>query len=188
LHILTGLIATALLGYRKKSNRSPLLSLKGPVETKHLLPGRVRFHVPCLKNDEAKRDLLEEKLGGIESVESVRITASTGSLLIQYDEKHLEPELLFAAIIRLLGLERALERTPQPALFQEYASLIRSLDRAVYDRTHGLLDFHTTVSFGLATLGLMQLLTRSQRILPPGFHLLWWGYMGLSQELRARNR
>lgn len=146
MHLLTGLIATALLGYRKKSMLSPLLRVRGPVETKHLLPGRVRFQVPCLKDDEAKRSLIEEKLGQIESVESVKITASTGSLLIQYDEKQVEPELLYAAVVRLLGLERELERTPQPALFREYALLIRSLDRAVYDRTCGLLDFHTSIS------------------------------------------
>lgn len=118
----------------------------------------------------------------------MEVSPRTGSLLIRYDENQLEPELLFAAVIRLLGLERELEKTPQPVLIRELGAILRSLDRAVSDRTRGLLDFRSGLFLGLAALGIAQMLSRNEKMLPPGFQLLWWAYMGLSQEIRRADR
>ena len=51
MHIITGLLISYLFNRNKGQKLPPLLQFYWPIQTKHLLPGRVRFAIPLLKDD-----------------------------------------------------------------------------------------------------------------------------------------
>ncbi len=57
---------------------------------------------------------LAEQLEGLDRVRSVRVNAISGSILIECDDREIEPELLFAGIVRILGCEEERSRTARP--------------------------------------------------------------------------
>ena len=71
MHLITGAIIAALLG-NKKERTSPLLNIRGPINTTHLLPGRVRFNIPSLKQNDIQIAKLREQLPQIEGITSVQ--------------------------------------------------------------------------------------------------------------------
>lgn len=173
MHILTGMLIAGLLGKRRAPSLLPMLRT-GPVQTAHAVPGRIRFRVPSLVNDASRADFLQEKLSTLGGVQEIAVTHETGSVLIRYQEDQVRPELLFAATVRLLGLEGELEKTPRPAIIRELRSLLDSLNRVVYDRTGGLLDFTSAMSIVLAAVGIQKLAASGSKAMPAGFTLLWW--------------
>ena len=131
MHIITGLILAALLGKKAKNPlESPLLRLKWPIETKHHLPGRVRFHIPMLVGDDVGSNQVEKQIQQVEGVDSVKANKISGSVIICYQADKIVPELLFAALIRLLGLEEELERTPPAILSKELRNIGKAMNRA----------------------------------------------------------
>jgi len=52
---------------------------------------------------------------------------------------------------------------------------VDSLNRVVYDRTGGLLDFTSALMILLAAIGITKLLREGKAAVPAGFTLLWWG-------------
>ena len=56
--------------------------------------------------------MVREKLPTIQGVQSVKLNPATGSVLIVYREDQVRPELLFAAVVRLMNLDAELKRTP----------------------------------------------------------------------------
>jgi hypothetical protein len=182
MHIVTGMLIAGLLGNRKRPRLLPMLRT-GPVRTAHWIPGRVRFQVPSLRGNAEGARLLAEKLPTLQGVHSVELNRTTGSVLIRYRPDDVAPELIFAAIVRLLDLESELAHTPQPALVRELREFVGSLNRTVYDRTSGLLDFSSAALILLAAAGVKACLTEGARAFPAGFTLVWWG---LSQLLGHR--
>ncbi len=181
MHVLTGMLIAALLG--KRSNRPAVLALKtGPVRTDHWLPGRVRFRIPSLGENAEGVGLLEQKLPTLPGVRRVEIHRATGSLLIDYAPDEVQPELLFAAAVRLLGLDDQLTSTPSPRIVGELRSVVAALNRAVYDRTSGLLDFTSALMILLAATGVRGVMREGIRSLPAGFTLLYWGLTHLLRE------
>ena len=174
MHIITGMLIAGLLGKRKLPTLLPMLRT-GPVRTAHAMPGRVRFHVPLLQSDSSQSGVLSEKLPTLQGVESVDVNPTTGSVLVRYQEDEVRPELIFAATVRLLGLDEDLRRSPRPVLVKELRSLFDSLNRVVYDRTGGLLDFSSAVLIVLAAIGVRKLALEGAKAMPHGFTLLWWG-------------
>ena len=179
MHLVTGLILTALLGRKKNPRKSPLLNLHDVLETRHLLPGRVRFGIPVLKGNPEGAKLIMEQIPKIEGVESVAVNSITGSVLIYYREEIIEPELLFAALVRLLDLERAIERAVQPALAREIRSMGQSLNRYVYESTGGIIDLWTILPIILAGVGIHKVITQPQMRFPTGITMIWWAYHSL---------
>jgi hypothetical protein len=176
-HLLIGFLASALLAKRRAvGSRSPLLELSYPIRTLHLLPGRVRFEIPKLKGNAAACEQLATAIGRLEGVEGAEVNAVTGTVLIRFDAAKLEPELLVAALVRLLDLEHEMENPPPAAAGREMVRVARALDRAVYDRTGGLLDLRTALPIGLAGLGVYRLMARKGTALPAAATLIWWAY------------
>ena len=174
MHIITGMLIAGILGHKRKASLLPMLRM-GPVQTAHLLPGRVRFHIPLLVDAPAQAEDLCSQLRSLDGVEDAQATPSSGSVLIRYREELVRAELLFAAIVRLLGLEKELERTPQPVVTRELRSAFGSLNRVVYDRTGGLLDFTSALLILMAAFGVSKIMREGSASIPPGFALLWWG-------------
>ncbi len=174
MHVITGMLFAGLLGNRKAGALLPRLQL-GPVHTEHVIPGRVRFRSSRLMADPEGAETLRRRLPQVEGVRGVRVSDVSGSILIDYCEDKVQPELLFAAVVRLLGWEEELERTPRPAVVRELRHVLDSLNRVVYDRTGGLLDFSSALLIVLAGLGVRRLLLDGAGAMPAGFTLVWWG-------------
>lgn len=176
MHILTGMIVAALLGKKKdgtsKPNRPRFLG--GPVEIAHTIPGRVRFHVPSLCNNESAAALLNDRLSKIEKAYRVVVSPQTGSVLIRFDPDVLCDELLLAAIIRLLGLEKEFEHPPVPVVTRELRNAGSSLNRAVFEKTHGIVDLWTAVMILMGAVGVRKIMMQPAMSLPAGFTLVYW--------------
>ncbi len=176
MHLLIGFLASALMASKKRGGgRSPLLELSYPIRTRHLLPGRVRFEIPKLVGRPGAVEKVEA-LAKLEGVTEVTVTPRIGTVLIRYDDAALQPELLVAALVRLLDLERDMESSPQSAAAREIRATGTALDRAVFDRTSGLLDLKTALPLALAGIGIYRIVTRQGPLLPTGATLLWWAF------------
>lgn len=174
MHIVTGMLIAGLLGKHKKASLLPLLR-HGPVRAEHLLPGRVRFSVPTLKEDSSRACFLQDKLVTLDGVQSVEVRPVTGSVLICFREPLVQPELLFAAIVRLMGFEGEIKRTPRPKVVRELRSVVDSLNQVIYDKTGGLLNFTSALLILLAAVGAKKMMAEGVKAMPAGFTLLWWG-------------
>lgn len=179
MHLITGFILAGLVGKNKDQKRSPLLRITGPIRTSHILPGRVRFNIVSLKNNETKLAIVNKQIPKIEGVASVQVNKISGSVLILFDKDRLEPELLCAALIRLLDLEKELEKIPKPIISKELKEMGNSLNRAVFEKTGGIIDLWTAIPILLIIFGIRKILTDRATIWPTGIALLWWGYNSL---------
>ena len=174
MHLITGMLLARILGRKRGISILPLLRT-GPIQTVHQLPGRIRFRIPCLTHEQSRASDLAVRLGKLDGVEQIEVTPTTGSLLIGYRPDQVRPELLFAALVRLLGLEEELAHPPQPVVVRELRTVLQSLNRAVYDRTSGLLDFSSALLILMAAAGVKKVIREGSSAMPPGFALLWWG-------------
>ena len=120
------------------------------------MPGRVRLRVPSLAENAAGAALVREKLPTIHGVQSVKLNPATGSVLILYREDEVRPELLFAAVVRLMNLDAELQRMPQPVVTRELREILGSANRMVYDRTGGLVDLWSAALMLLAAIGIQR--------------------------------
>ena len=147
MQLLTNLLLTVLVKRvagkpvrPENESLSPLLRMKHPIRTSHLMPGRVRFHTPVLIDRATDAKRVGDAVSRIQGVHEVGTDARTGSVLILFEEDRLSAEILFAALIRLLDLEKELNKPPVSLLRREGKHALHSLDRALYDTTQGLLD------------------------------------------------
>ena len=115
----------------------------------------------------------------------MRVNPALGTVLITYREEAVNPELLFSALVRLLGLDDEMERTPEPVVARELRSVADSLNRVVYEQTRGLLDFWTALLIVLTAVGVKKVFTEGTRSLPTGFTLLWWATTALAARGRG---
>jgi len=180
MHILTGFLLAGLMGKHKCCRRTLMPMFRtGPVQTAHFMPGRVRLRVPSLAENGTGAALVQEKLPAIQGVQSVELNPATGSVLIVYREDEIRPELLFAAVVRLMNLDAELKRMPQPVVTRELRELLGSVNRMVYDRTGGLIDLWSAGLILLAAIGLQRLWAQGMRAFPAGLTLVWWGLASL---------
>lgn len=181
MHIITGMVVAALLGRAGRTGAGIPRLTTGPLRTSHVLPGRVRFHAPMLAGAGRAVGEAAERLSELDGVSRVEVSAVTGSILVRYSEAELAPALLFAAVVRVLGLDAALARTPEPKLTRQLRDLGGSLNRAVYEETHGLLDLWSLVLIVLAVYGAAQVAAKGRLALPAGATFLWWSLNGLGR-------
>ncbi len=136
------------------------------------MPGRVRFRAPRLVGRQHEGEELKRRLAHLNGVKEVEVSSISGSVCLRFAEDRLKPELLLAAIIRLLGLERQLERAPRSWVARELQETGDALNRALYERTGGVIDFYTAMPLLLAVLGVRNIV--AGRVF--GWPLLWWAY------------
>jgi hypothetical protein len=167
---------------RSGLNASPqfsLLSFSGPIETVSNLPGRTRFRAKAVIGREDARDLLVKNLPRIKGVDSVEVNVVSGSVLINYQPDAIIPEILFAALIKLLDLEDEFLSPPEPFLARELREVASSLNRTVYELTCGFTDLHTLLMTALIVYGVYAIRRDALQAFPGGLTLLWWAYSSL---------
>jgi hypothetical protein len=183
MHIITGLLLAGLTGMKGKRNQPRLPGFTtGPVRTVHALPGRIRFRVPQLVHHREGRELLVTRLSGLSGIDSVAVSQVTGSVLIYFSDSEVRPELLFAAIVKLLGLEKEVEHPPPPLVAKELKLLGESLNRAVYEKTGGIINLWTALLVGLAALGVRKVITDGSRAWPAGITMVWWAMNAIGRR------
>lgn len=148
---------------------------RGLVEIRHQIPGRIRFFIPLLKTDAEKGKILEQQLVKADAIHRVQTSSLTGSLLMEFDHSQITPETLTGVLIKLLGLEAEAEK-PLPSLAaKELKRFMDAGNRAVIDRTDGVLDLNSFVTLAFLSLGVWSLV-RNPNIMPTGISLLYWAY------------
>lgn len=164
MHLVTGLVLAGLLGRKKEKEGAPPSRLRrpgSPVAVVHELPGRVRLRVEALRGLEAQASALAGQLRKIDAVDEVTVSPITGSVLVTTSDPALEADLLIAAIVRLLGLEREVEGSARPAIFaaaregvlikgSNYLEMLDEADTLILDKTGTLTEGRAQVLSVLA--------------------------------------
>jgi hypothetical protein len=186
MHVITGMIVTALLrrhARRREGHGLPPLRT-GPIRVAHALPGRVRFRIPSLVGDAPRCRDLAERLDLIAGVHEAAAEPVTGSIVVRHDPARLPPDLILAAIARLLDLETQLRRPAVPLVTREIRLAAAAANRAVLEQTGGLLDLRAAVMLALGAFGVHRLLSDGARAMPAGLTLVWWATHGLAGRSR----
>lgn len=183
MHILTGLLLATLLGRKKNGDKPtcPRFSV-GPVRTTHVLPGRIRFRVPSLVNNGTAGAASLDNLTKIDGIESVESNLVSGSVLVRFDSAKIKPDLLLAAIVRILGLEKEMDRPPDSLVARELRDAGKSVNQAVFQRTGGVIDLWTLFFLAVAIIGIRKTIAERGRSIPTGLTLLWWSLNALKRE------
>jgi hypothetical protein len=151
------------------------------------MPGRVRFRIPLLVGNFSDLNRVCTDIKKVTGVKAIEFNEINGSILIKFDERQVQADLLFAALIRLLGLEEELNKVPNSRLNQEIKNILDALNQVVYDKTNGLIDVYTALPIVLAILGISKIVSERALTLPTGLTLLWWAYNGLTSNKNSKN-
>lgn len=179
MHIITGILLNTLLhkrdkrGNTDKDSTSPLMKIKYPIAVEHVIPGRIRINAPMMREDVHTCDRVKKQLTELTSVKAVKVSPITGSVVISFDSNEINPSLLVAAMIRLLDLEKEMDRVPKARIHKELKGLANAFNRIIYEKTNGILDLWSASLIIFTLLGLNKLLTKGL-FLPAGMTLMWW--------------
>jgi len=184
MHVITGLLISYLFNKNKGQKLPPLLQIYWPIQTKHLLPGRVRFAIPLLKGDEKNLKHAQTQIKKIDGVSKVGISPVTATILIQFDESKVQADLLCAALIRLLGLEKELENLPQSTISKELKNFSKSINHALFSKTKGFVDAKTIIPLSLGLIGVVRMFTQKSVTMPAALTMVWWAYNSLMQTAK----
>jgi hypothetical protein len=175
-----GTLAGLMLMAKPLLGRKPIMpSARGIIETAHMVPGRVRFVIPSMVGNARTAKVLEEQLASLDQIESLSINLVSGSVIIHYDMAAIEPVVLFGALSRLLGLDDQINNGKEPLVWREMKAAGQALDRAIYEKSSGLVDIKTLVT--LVTLGTFtyKLVSDAGRLTSPGTVTLGWWFFNL---------
>ncbi len=164
-----------------KSMKKPSISLGIPdvIEIKHSIPGRVRFHVPCMKNNTESKSKLLSTMKSVSSIEKISIDTLTSSILISYKEDEVSEEILLGALIKLLGLEEIIENHKDPVILSEIKRFNESLNYSFFKKTKGALDFNTLLPLMFIFFGLKKIYIKKGDVSANPYSLLYWAYKSL---------
>ncbi len=179
MHIITGIIVSALLSGKKK--KKGFRGFRGVVEVLHSIPGRVRFSVPSIRDNEDACHQLEKQLLKADAIQQIRVNPLTGTILILFNPEKIDLATLTGVLVKLLGLEEAIEERPESFLGKEITAVLDSLNRSIYESTNGMADLNSMVATTFLSMGLFALL-RGSRALPAGISLLFWAYNTSMQQ------
>lgn len=158
---------------KKKENNLP--SFKGLLEVKHYIPGRIRFYSPKIKNNSEVAIFIKEQLNKIPVINLMDINTITGTTLIKYNAKDIDPMVIISVLLKLLNLEKEISKEPKDKIASELSEIKSSLNRAVYEKTQGILGVKTIVFFALLLYGIKRYKERPD-LIPGGITLIHWAF------------
>jgi hypothetical protein len=154
----------------------------------HHHPGRLRLRADALRagSDEAADDagaLAMRIRDGLEAMPGVaRIThnARTGSLLIEYEPGHAEPDAIVARVAELADLvspfDPAAHTWRRTSAAEVTIEATRELNAIVYELTGWRADLRTLAPAALAALSAYSFAFNKEPRLPRWDNLLYWSY------------
>lgn len=177
MHMVVGFMLASLLR-QKAGKQTGLPSIRGKLETVHALPGRLRFNSPLLEGLQNKvQRKISAEIKKIEGIHEVDINAHSGSLLITFDGAYIDSPIVHGVVVKVLGLEREFEKTPDGLLTHEMQLIGRTLNQQIYQSSGGLMDLRSSLMLSLLLLAIYRLAIQGDRTLPGGINLLWWTYV-----------
>lgn len=175
------LASTLLVGYvamktlRKQKTQPEYSIYNNVLDLRHSMPGRLRLASKQLRS-ESMASALVVQLTRIDTIQQVSVNTTTGSILIIYQEKQVDEQLLIGAVVKLLGLEEDLLNKKDSIIKQELNLVGTSINNSIYDKTHGLLDGKTAMSMSFLGLAVYNLIRTKKMTTPPTLNLLYWTY------------
>lgn len=157
----------------EKKPQSKYPDFKGIIEIKHDIPGRIRFYIPLLKNNQNAEAVLLNELKKIPSLTKIETNIITGSLVLNYNQSKINPQLLLAVVIKLLNLEEEIVKKPVPVLGNEMKMLKDSINMAIYNKSSGLLDGSSLLVFVLLSSAAYKLYLGTGNKVGPVTCLMW---------------
>lgn len=174
----TGLIL-GLLAIKKIKGNKETINFNESFTINSYSKGRIRIRSIELKNKE-KGDLLTGNLMKIDGIKKVAINNITGSILIEFNEEKIDPDLLVPAISRLLELEAASQK--EITLQKETTLVYNSLNYAVANKTNNFMDIDSFLPIVLLALAIYQYYKTRGLGLPSAITLLYWAYTLINTE------
>lgn len=166
--------------HSKENNLLP--NFKGILEVKHHIPGRIRMSCPNLKNNKDKSIDLVNVCDKIPGIISIRINENLGTILIEYDTDVLQPLLIIGIILKVMELEDTINKSPTSLIDKESANLADSLNRAIFEKTNGIVDLKSFVMLLLGAYAAYDINSRPT-VRPSGYTCLWWIYSTLAKKI-----
>lgn len=179
MHIITGLLITKLLtgNFKEKGFKGFI----GVIEIVHSISGRVRFFIPALKNEPEKCLQLKKQLEKASAFKMVSSNPVSGSLIIEFDPEKIDIQTITGAIIKVLGLEEAIESTPKSFMSKELKNIYSSLNTGVYEYSNGIMDLNSLLTTSFLTLGFYSFF-RNRSVVPSGLSLFYWAILNMQRE------
>ncbi len=149
------------------------------LELAHHHPGRLRVRADSLIDALDVVQRIRESLDAVPGILSVKYTAQTGSLLIEYEPGHSDADDIILRIADAADLEPPLdeaalrERRARPALLAIGAS--KELNKLTEELTGGRADLRGLVPTALAGLAVVSFIQEKQRM-PRWDNLLYWSF------------
>lgn len=175
--LLTGYVLMRTIGKQKKGAEA--LTFGGALEVSHSIEGRLRVRSERLKS-ETIGQMVAVQLTKIDGIDKVKPTALTGSLLVEYNHKKIDKNLLIGAIIKLVGLEEQLELMQHSKVYKEIQHINQAVNQAVLDKTAGTVDVKTLIPLSFVGMATYKILTTGQLTTPSSVTMLWWAYNSLN--------
>ena len=178
MHIFTLMLISKLL---KGKSKKHFKGFKGIIEIRHSLNGRIRFFVPKLKGNPEACASLEKHLIKAEVIREIKINHVSGSVLLIYKPGGADDATLTGVLVKLLGIEKEIEKDPTPVVGKELSGLLKSINTAIYEHSNGLLDLNNLITMSFMSMGIFSMI-KSPRILPSGLSLLYWAYNNATRK------
>lgn len=162
--------------------------LETPMTTKahvvHHIPGRVRLRVPSRRRQPAFFHDVKKRLEGLDSVSSVSVNPTSGSVLIRY-QGQIEQVLAQAATVGLVELLEVTTDLPflEP-IAEQLISRLGDIDQTISKRTQGALDGRSALLAGFLVAAIVQAFRGS--LLGPAIPLLWYATQAMGSSLPSR--
>lgn len=148
------------------------------LELVHHHPGRLRVRAEAFRADGEMGHRVREAALGVPGVKRFEHNARTGSILIEYEPGHAEPDVILAHLADAAGVdpctEETLARTRTPALLA--VGVVQELNAIMSELTGQRADLRSLVPAALSALSAYSFVTSKEHKLPRWDNLLWWSY------------
>ena len=146
----------------------------------HHHPGRIRVRARVFRHASAIVDQVRAKLESQPGLKGITHNERSGSLLIEYEPGHAEPDTLLGRVAEAAGLGRAINESdarrggPAPGLVA--LDVARELNEVAHELTGWRADLRVLVPAALAGLAAYSFATAKEPRLPRWDNLLYWSY------------
>lgn len=112
-------------------------------------------------------------ISGTGVVHRVELEPRTGSMLVCYDERKVEAAVIEGAVIKLLGLDAAINGKQKSRMENGLHTILDAVDRGVMGATNGLMDGKMLAGTALSVLAIKEWRLAGLAV-PGAMTLLWW--------------
>lgn len=183
-----GVFTSALAGYatfrvimKQFDSKDKKMSIGSELRIEQNIKGRLRAYCDRLK-DKSVGDSLKIQLARIDGINKVTINSLTGSILIIYDSKKIDNNLLVPALMKLLGIDLEADEEQKSIIMNEMQLVNKSVNNALLNSTKGVIDLDTLIPIGFLGLAIKEIINTGTLGTPAPLTLLNWSYLGLTRR------